>query len=50
MFNEELGTMKEFKVKLVIKPEAIPQFDLPCFVPYALKGGIEQERNESIPC
>ena len=43
VFSEELGTMKEFRAKLVVKPASRPWFHRPHSVLYALKGAIEKE-------
>ena len=43
VFKDELGTMKDVKAKLYIKPGATPKFFKPRSVPNALKGAIEME-------
>ena len=43
VFKDELGTMKDVKAKLDIKPGATPKFFKPRSVPLALKGAIEME-------
>ena len=43
VFSDELGTMKEFRAKLVVKPAARPRFHRPCSVLYPLKGATEKE-------
>ena len=43
LFDESLGTMKNFTVKLELKPEARPKFCHPRSVPFALKGKIDEE-------
>ena len=43
VFKDELGTMREVKAKLHVKPGSTPKFDKPRSVPHALKGAIEKE-------
>ena len=43
IFHEELGDMKNVKVKLSIEEGAVPKFYKPCPVPFALKEAIGQE-------
>ena len=43
VFKDELGTLKDVKAQLFVKPEAIPKFYKPRPVPHAIKGAIEQE-------
>jgi len=43
LFQEGLGTLKDVRASLTVKPGAKPKFFRPRSVPYALKGAIEQE-------
>ena len=43
IFSSELGTMKNEKAKIYLKPNSIPKFLRACPVPYALKNKIELE-------
>ena len=43
IFQDELGTMKDFKAKLVVKSNAKPKFCHPRQIPLALKELVEQE-------
>ena len=44
VFKDELGTLKDAKTQLFVKPGAVPKFHKPRRVPHAIKGGaIEQE-------
>ena len=43
VFSSELGTMKEFQAKLMVRQGTKPQFCHPRLVPYALKGAVEKE-------
>lgn len=43
VFKEELGTMKGFKARIYINPEATPVFCKPRPVPYAMKEKIDKE-------
>ena len=43
VFKDELGTLKDAKAQLFVKPGAVPKFHKPRPVPHAIKGAIEQE-------
>ena len=43
IFSSELGTMKNEKAKIYLKPNSIPKFLRACPVPYPLKNKIELE-------
>ena len=43
VFTDELGTIKPFKAKLSVDPNAAPRFHRPRSVPYAMKGKVEAE-------
>ena len=43
LFQEGLGTLKDVRACLTVKPGAKPKFFRPRSLPYALKGAIEQE-------
>ena len=43
LFSEELGTIKSFRAKLNVDPQANPKFYKARTVPYALKSAIEDE-------
>ena len=43
VFRDELGTMKDFTVKLEIKGNAKPKFCRPRSIPFAIKELVEQE-------
>ena len=43
VFKDELGTLKDAKTQLFVKPGAVPKFHKPRPVPHAIKGAIEQE-------
>ena len=43
VFRSELGLMEEFKVKMVVKPDAKPIFVCPWAVPFALREPIKRE-------
>ena len=43
VFKEELGKLKDFKVKLELKDNVKPRFMKPRLVPYALRNRIEEE-------
>ena len=43
VFSDGLGTVKHFRAKLSVAPDATPRFYRPRPVPYALKDGVEKE-------
>ena len=43
IFKDELGTLKNVYVKLVVKQDVTPKIFKPCSVPYSLKKAIEQD-------
>ncbi len=43
VFNDELGTCRNFQAKLHLKPEAVPKFFKPRAIPLALKDSVGQE-------
>ena len=43
VFNDELGCMKDMKVKLLIDSTAKPKFFRPCSVPFTLRDRVETE-------
>ena len=43
VFGDELGTMRDAKAKLYVKPVSTPKFHKPRSVPHALKGANERE-------
>ena len=43
VFKDELGTLKDAKAQLFVKPGTVPKFHKPRPVPHAIKGAIEQE-------
>ena len=43
LFKDELGTVQDYCVKLVLKQNAKPRFFRPRAVPYAIKGTIEKD-------
>ena len=42
-FEDKVGTVKNAKAKLILKPDAVPKFCTPRPVPYALKTAVEME-------
>ena len=43
VFQSNIGTIHQLEAKLVVKPEAKPQFYHPRSIPYALKDAIKRE-------
>ena len=43
LFSDELGTLRPFKAKIQVRPDAPPRFFKPRSEPYATKEAIEQE-------
>ena len=43
LFTEELGTIKPFKAKLLVQPQAVPRFCKPRPVPFAIRAAIGKE-------
>ena len=43
VFSHELGTIRDFKAKIELKPDAVPKFHRPRPVPYALKDAVSRE-------
>ena len=43
VFATELGTIKDVKAKLEVKPDAIPLFKRPQFIPFSMKPMIDIE-------
>ena len=43
LFQDDLGTIRNFQAQLTVKPDARPQFFRPCPVPFALKEAVDQE-------
>ena len=43
LFTEELGTVKPFKAKLLVQPQAVPRFCKPRPVPFAIRAAIGKE-------
>ena len=43
IFEDKVGTVKNVKAKLILKPDAVPKFCTPRPVPYALKTAVEME-------
>ena len=48
VFQEELGHIKEFKAKLLVRENAKPKFFKPKSVPFAMKAAVEEELDKLV--